>query len=59
VAYQLAADLMKVSIGNDFPVVNQSRLEAVLGDAAAGRVLRVDFLLNLEGLGTKFIPEAM
>lgn len=59
VAYQLAADPMKVSIGIDFPVVNQSRLEAMLGADAAGRVMRLDLLLNLEGLGTKFMPEAL
>lgn len=59
VAYQLAADPMKISIGTDFPVLNQSRLVEALGEAAAGRVMRLDLLLNLEGLGTKFTPEAL
>jgi hypothetical protein len=56
VAYQLAADLMQVSIGKDFPIVNHSRLEEMLGGSAAGRVMRLDLLINLEGLGTKLIP---
>jgi hypothetical protein len=59
VAYQLAADPMQVSIGTDFPVVSHARLEEILGESAAGRVMRLDFLFNLEGLGTKFVAEAL
>ena len=59
VAYQLAADPMQILIGNDFPVVNHCRLQDMLGTEAAGRVMRLDLLLNFEGLGTKFVPEAL
>jgi hypothetical protein len=59
VAYQMAADPMKISIGTDFPVVSHARLEEILGGVAAGRVMRLDFLLNLEGLGAKFVAEAL
>jgi hypothetical protein len=59
IAYQLAADPMLISIGKEFPAINQGHLERVLGASAAGRVMRLDLLLNFEGLGVTFIPEKL
>jgi Putative PD-(D/E)XK family member, (DUF4420) len=57
VAYQLAADPTMISIGREFPAMNQDQLAKLLGASAAGRVIRLDLLLNFEGLGVKFVPE--
>jgi hypothetical protein len=59
VAYQLAADSTMISIGKEFPAVNQDHFQKMLGASAAGRVIRVDLLLNFEGLGVKFDPEGL
>lgn len=58
VAYRLAADSKMISIGKEFPAVNQDHFQKTLGASAAGRIIRVDLLLNFEGLGVKFDPRA-
>lgn len=57
VAYQLAAPPMEISVGSDFPIVDPGRLSEVLGKDAAGRVLDMRLVVNLEGLGVQFTPE--
>ena len=59
VPYRLGADLMLVSIGKDFPTINHSTLEKMFGESAAGRVMRLELLLNFEGLGSHFNPESL
>lgn len=56
VAYQLAAPIMRIAIGPEFPIVNPARIADVFGQPAAARVLNMQLFLNLEGLGVEFTP---
>jgi len=54
VKYQIAAPIMAIAIGSDFPIMSYDWLSTSLGSESAVRLRDIQLTLDLEGLGTHF-----